>query len=146
MHSTFDAAKVEIYTLRCDFLQIDRAGLHAPLHRSSRSLYHFHIFPPDALTDRNNSSSTIFREVEKELRSAFHISDCVCNAVQAASGGRGGRRDGEREEEREEGKTTRNKKSLKTGAIFVRPDGNRATTEGERRAAASRLPISSLRN
>lgn len=79
----------------------------------------------DTLAGRNNSSSTIFRELEKELRFAFHISDRVCNAVQRPEGAAVAREEGR--EKREE--KPRNKKSLKTGYFCparegqVRPTG-----------------------
>lgn len=91
------------------------AGLYGPLLRPE--FVSLPYFSADTLTDRNNSSSTIFRELEKELRSAFHISDRVCNAVQRPEG-TGTAREEERRKERKKKEADgepRNKKSLKTG-------------------------------
>lgn len=119
-------------TWRCDFLQIDRAGLHAPLLRPE--FVSLPYFSADTLTGRNNSSSTIFRELEKELRSAFHISDRVCNAVERPEGTAVAREEGR--EKREEGKPRITRNHLRL-AIFVR----RARSKSDRTGFAFRSSI-----
>lgn len=112
------------------------AGLHAPLLRPE--FVSLPYFSADTPTDRNNSSSTIFRELEKELRSAFHISDRVCNAVQRPEGtGTEGEGGGEKKGEKEEGEA-RNKKSLKTGYFCPEREMERKPTD---RLLASRSSI-----
>lgn len=77
------------------------AGLYAPLLRPE--FVSLPYFSADTPTDRNNSSSTIFRELEKELRSAFHISDRVANAVQRPEGIGTAREEERRKERRRKG-------------------------------------------
>lgn len=98
-------------------------------------------FSADTLTYRNNSSSTIFRELEKELRPAFHISDRVCNVGAASERGRERRREEERRGERgrrRRNRVTRNHLRL---AIFVlRARGAKVRTETDRRPASPSNP------
>lgn len=100
----------------CVAFSINRRIIHNAIVQSS---YHFHIFSRIrfTLTDRNNSSSTIFRELEKELPVCSFIFSTVFTATRCnVRWTRVVRGNG--------GAEPCNKKSLK--AIFVPGEGHKS--------------------